>query len=77
MDHIRTQPGWDAVTISEAYGLSKKLRDRAFMQLLEFFSLLMPEVDVLYNTLQKRTIDAPGISALPLQGKCPENEAAN
>lgn len=63
MDHIRTQPGWDAVTISEAYGLSKKLRDRAFMQLLEFFSLLMPEVDVLYNTLQKRTIDAPGINS--------------
>lgn len=45
---------------SEAYGLTKKLWDRAFLQLLEFFSLLMPEVDVLYNTLQKRSIDAPG-----------------
>ncbi|KAF3837917.1 hypothetical protein F7725_009685 [Dissostichus mawsoni] len=63
VEDIRKQPGWDAVTISEAYGLSKKLRDRAFMQLLEFLSLLMPEVDVLYNTLQKRSIDAPGINS--------------
>ncbi|XP_071754178.2 zinc finger MYM-type protein 1-like [Centroberyx gerrardi] len=63
MEDIRTQPGWDEATISEAYGLSKKLRDRAFLQLLEFFSLPMPEVDVLYNTLQKRSIDAPGISS--------------
>ncbi|KAK0145279.1 Zinc finger MYM-type protein 1 [Merluccius polli] len=63
MEAVRTQPGWDEKTISEAYGLSKKLRDRAFLQLLEFFSLLMPEVDVLYNTLQKRSIDAPCINS--------------
>ncbi len=58
LEDIRTQPGWDEVTISEAYGLTKKLRDRAFLWQLEFVSLLMPEVDVLYNTLQKRSIDA-------------------
>ena len=63
MERIRTQSGWDEATISEAYGLSKKLRDRAFLQLLEFFSILMPEVDVLYNTLQKRSIDASGIGS--------------
>ncbi|CAL8354581.1 unnamed protein product [Arctogadus glacialis] len=63
MEAIRTQPGLDEITISEAYGLSKKHRDRAFLQLLEFFSLLMPEVDVLYNTLQKRSIDAPCINS--------------
>ncbi|KAK0156419.1 Zinc finger MYM-type protein 1 [Merluccius polli] len=59
----QTYDGWDEITISEAYGLSKKLQDRAFLQLLEFFSLLMPEVDVLYNTLQKRSIDAPCINS--------------
>ncbi|KAJ8009339.1 hypothetical protein DPEC_G00087860 [Dallia pectoralis] len=53
----------DGATISEAYGLSKKLCDRAFLQLLEFFFFLMPEVDVFYNILQKRTIDASGISS--------------
>ncbi|KAL7405711.1 hypothetical protein ABVT39_006150 [Epinephelus coioides] len=63
MEDIRTQPGWDEATISEAYGLSEKLWDRAFLQLLEFFSMLMPEVDILYNTLQKRSIDGPGINS--------------
>ena len=62
LDNIRTQPGWDKVSISEAYGLSMHLRDRTFLQLLEFFARVMPEVDVLYGTLQNREIDASGVN---------------
>ena len=62
LDNIRTQPGWDRVSVSEAYGLSMHLRDRAFLQLLEFFAKVMPEVDVLYSKLQKREIDASGVN---------------
>ncbi|KAM4557752.1 zinc finger MYM-type protein 1-like [Odontesthes bonariensis] len=62
LDNIRTQPGWDKVSISEAYGLTMHLRDRTFLQLLEFFAKVMPEVDVLYSILQKREIDASGVN---------------
>lgn len=55
--------GWEA-TISEAYGLSKKLKDSTFLQLFKFFSMLMPEVDVLYKILQKPTTDATGVSSV-------------
>ena len=62
LDNIRTKPGWDKVSISEAFGLSIHLRDRTFLQLLEFFARVMPEVDVLYGILQKREIDASGVN---------------
>ena len=52
----------DKVSISEAFGLSMHLRDRTFLQLLEFFAKVMPEVDVLYSKLQKREIDASGVN---------------
>lgn len=45
MEDIRTQPRWGEAT-SEAYRLSRKLKDPTFLQLLEFFSMLMPGVDV-------------------------------
>ena len=48
MDNIRTQPGWDEKTISEAGGLQRKLCDRDFLRILDFFSLLMPEVSSSY-----------------------------
>ncbi|XP_077461063.1 uncharacterized protein LOC144077306 [Stigmatopora argus] len=57
LDSIRTQPGWDDVTISEAYGLSMHLKDPTFLQFLHFFAEVMPEVDVLQNILQNREID--------------------
>ncbi|KAM3860937.1 scavenger receptor cysteine-rich domain-containing protein DMBT1-like [Diretmus argenteus] len=62
LDNMRTQPGWDRVTISEAYGLSMHLRDPTFLQLLQFFSEVMAEVDVLYSKLQKREIHASGVN---------------
>ncbi|XP_077575184.1 uncharacterized protein LOC144198169 [Stigmatopora nigra] len=57
LDSIRTQPGWDDVTVSEAYGLSMHLKDPTFLQFLHFFAEVMPEVDVLQNILQNREID--------------------
>lgn len=69
MEDIRTQPRCDKATISEAYRLSKKFKDPTFLQLLEFFPVLVPEMDVLYNILQKWTIDATGVSGALLQFK--------
>ncbi|XP_077426473.1 uncharacterized protein LOC144054927 isoform X2 [Vanacampus margaritifer] len=57
LDCIRTQPGWDIATVSEAYGLSMHLKEPKFLQLLHFFAEVMPEVDVLQNILQNREID--------------------
>ncbi|XP_060951206.1 zinc finger MYM-type protein 1-like [Limanda limanda] len=62
LDNIRTHPGWDKESISEAYGLSMHLRDRTFLQLLEFFAKVMPEVDVLDCILQQRQIDASEVT---------------
>ncbi|XP_028327722.1 zinc finger MYM-type protein 1-like isoform X2 [Gouania willdenowi] len=62
LDNMRTQEGWDRVTISEAYGLSMHLQDPEFLHFLHFFSELMPEVDILYSVLQKPKIDVAGIN---------------
>ncbi|XP_072014887.1 zinc finger MYM-type protein 1-like [Amphiura filiformis] len=47
---------WDDKTIREATGLLKWLEDEEFLFFLEFFHLIMPEVDLLYNTLQRRNV---------------------
>ena len=47
---------WDQDSIREAYGLSAKLRDPTFLQLLEFFYLVMQEVDVLTVNIHKRDV---------------------
>ncbi|XP_053269531.1 zinc finger MYM-type protein 1 [Pleuronectes platessa] len=62
LDTIRTQPGWDKVSIGEAYGLSMHLHDRTFLQLLELFAKVMPEVDDLYGILQLREVDRYGVN---------------
>uniref|UniRef100_A0AAV2MIC4 Heparan sulfate glucosamine 3-O-sulfotransferase 1 n=1 Tax=Knipowitschia caucasica TaxID=637954 RepID=A0AAV2MIC4_KNICA len=38
------------------------LEDETFLQFLQFFYQLMPEVDILYNTLQKRSVDATTVN---------------
>lgn len=60
LDNIHTKDGWD----SEAYGLFMHLhlQEPRFLQLLQFFSELMPEVGILYNVLQKQEIDVAGIN---------------
>lgn len=44
LDKIRTKTSWDSVTIREACGISMHLEDEKFLQFLQFFSELMPEV---------------------------------
>ena len=47
---------WDSTTIREAAGLLKWLEDEEFMVFLHFFHRVMPHVDILFQTLQKRDI---------------------
>jgi hypothetical protein len=54
---FQEDPGWDAVTLSEACGLLNLLYDRLFCCLLSFFAQVMPEVDILFQKLQKVSID--------------------
>ncbi|XP_028670787.1 uncharacterized protein LOC114661764 [Erpetoichthys calabaricus] len=61
LQNIRTQEGWDKATISEAYALAMHLQDPKFLQFSQFFSELMPEVDLLHGVLQKRKMNASGI----------------
>ena len=53
---------WDRTTISEASGLLKYLEDEEFLFLLEFFQLLMPEVDALFKTLQTRNVSVDKVA---------------
>ncbi|KAK9513377.1 hypothetical protein VZT92_026914 [Zoarces viviparus] len=62
LDNIRPQEGYDKVTVNEAFGLSIHLLEPKIQQLLQFFSELMAEVDILYNLLQKQEIDEAGIN---------------
>nr|XP_057944564.1 uncharacterized protein LOC131139212 [Doryrhamphus excisus] len=62
LDGIRTQPGWDSVSVSDAFSLSMHLKEPMFLQLLHFFAEVMPEVDVLQNILQNREIDGSVVS---------------
>lgn len=47
---------WDQDSIREAYGLSAKLRDPTFLQLLQRFYLVMQEVDVLTVNIHRRDV---------------------
>lgn len=62
LDKIRKEPGWDSVTIREAYRLAVHLKDETFLQFLQFFYQLMPEVDILYNTLQKQGVNVATVN---------------
>ena len=54
VDDGATQFEWDGTTIPEACGLLKWLDDEEFLFFLKFFHIIMPEVDLLYSTLQSR-----------------------
>ena len=54
---------WDNKTISEAAGLLKWLEDDQFMSFLSVFHRIMPHVDILYCTLQKREISADAVAS--------------
>jgi len=46
----------DEVSVCKASGLLRWLKDKEFLLFLEFFSQLMPHVDILYAQLQKRQV---------------------
>lgn len=52
----------DSNTINQACGLQKHLKDENFLYWLNFFHLIMPHVDILFNQLQKRDIDVASIN---------------
>lgn len=45
-------------TVQASTGLIKLMQDRKFLFFLDFFHVLMPHVDVLYNQLQSKNVDA-------------------
>ena len=49
---------WDYTTLNEASGLLRLLNDREFSFYLEFFHRVMPHVDILYASMQKRRTSA-------------------
>ena len=53
---------WDNTTVREACGLLKWLEDEEFLFFLEFFHRLMPDIDLLYSTLQTRSISVDEVT---------------
>ena len=51
---IQEDGSWDSVSIREATGLKHFLEDEEFNFFLNFFSRIMPLVEMFYNILQKR-----------------------
>ncbi|XP_074524579.1 zinc finger MYM-type protein 1-like [Halichoeres trimaculatus] len=61
---IRNSEDFDGPTKREAGGYVRLLEDEAFCFFLTLFHKIMPHVDMLYNQLQKRNIDAVYIAGI-------------
>lgn len=61
---IRDSGDFDPPTVREAGGFVRMLEDEAFCFFLALFHKIMPNVDMLFNQLQKRNIDPVFIKAL-------------
>lgn len=61
---IRNSEAFDGPTKREAGGYVRMLEDEAFCFFLALFHKIMPQVDMLYNQLQKRNIDAVYIAGI-------------
>ena len=57
-ESIRTTSSFDSTTVREASGFLRMLQDDDFQFFLQLFHQIMPHVDVLYQQLQKKDIDA-------------------
>ena len=55
---IRTSGSFDEATVREASGYVRMLRDEDFHFFLCLFHKIMPHVDILYQKLQKKDVDA-------------------
>lgn len=51
----------DNSTLNQAMGLRNYLQDSDFLYWLQFFHMIMPHCDILFNQLQKRSIDVLNI----------------
>ena len=57
-ESIRTSGSFDSTTVREASGFLRVLQDDDFQFFLQLFHQIMPHVDMLYQQLQKKDIDA-------------------
>ncbi|XP_063744370.1 zinc finger MYM-type protein 1-like [Eleginops maclovinus] len=64
---IRDSGEFDLITVREAGGFVRLLEDDSFSFFLKRFHLIMPNVDILYNQLQKRTIDSVFVQGIMQQ----------
>ncbi|XP_063741896.1 zinc finger MYM-type protein 1-like [Eleginops maclovinus] len=64
---IRDSGEFDPITVREAGGFVRLLEDDSFSFFLKLFHLIMPNVDILYNQLQKRTIDSVFVQGIMQQ----------
>ncbi|XP_063762101.1 uncharacterized protein LOC134879487 [Eleginops maclovinus] len=64
---IRDSGEFDPITVREAGGFVRLLEDDSFSFFLKLFHLIMPNVDLLYNQLQKRTIDSVFVQGIMQQ----------
>lgn len=55
---IQASDEFDNITIREAKGFSRMLKDKDFLFFLDLFHQIMPHSDILFAHLQKRSIDA-------------------
>ncbi|KAL2085016.1 hypothetical protein ACEWY4_020534 [Coilia grayii] len=55
---IKTSGSFDPLTVREASGYIRMLQDEDFVSFLSIFHSIMPHVDVLYQQLQQKDIDA-------------------
>ena len=55
---IRTDGSFDCTTVREASGYLRMLQDDDFKFFLHLFHQIMPQVDIMYQQLQKKDIDA-------------------
>ncbi|XP_063755768.1 zinc finger MYM-type protein 1-like [Eleginops maclovinus] len=64
---IRDSEEFDPITVREAGGFVRLLEDDGFSFFLKLLHLIMPNVDILYNQLQKRTIDSVFVQGIMQQ----------
>ncbi|XP_069505521.1 zinc finger MYM-type protein 1-like [Ambystoma mexicanum] len=55
---IERRTDFEGVTVHEAQGFIRTLKEKEFLFFLFLFNDIMPHVDILYNQLQKRDIDS-------------------
>ncbi|XP_031357512.1 uncharacterized protein LOC116181298 [Photinus pyralis] len=67
MDEIQNTLTENNTTINKATAIKRMLEDKIFIFWLTFFHHVMPHVDILYNHLQKRTIDAANVKDVVAQ----------